>query len=262
MEKATFIPSRQGNPMIMLGSNCFYKNCTRANGAIYWKCYYARKKNEDNNQWDCKASLTTTGLNLEFQDKNLNHVDHPPFTELDARIHQCLDTISKRARNEYGTVGSIFRDEINHLIEEDFDIDELAAKMPKFENRKDKIYEQRNKDIPKNPKSVDKIDLSSERFSNTLYKKRFLLFDTNDDDRIIAYASDIQLTILAKATRWHIDGTFKCCPDVYYQVFTIHALFNEHMYFTVIFFLIGESTLIYSKAIQWFKSACQNKGMI
>ncbi|CAF0925869.1 unnamed protein product, partial [Brachionus calyciflorus] len=142
--------------------------------------------------------------------ENGNHVDHPNFSSIDTRLLQCLDTVTKRSRNEYGSINSIFRDETNRIIEEDYSIDEIATKMPKFENVKDKLYKARNKDIPTLPKNIQHVDLTSERYSNTKYKTRFLLFDTNDKERIIAYASDNQLQILSKSQRWHIDGTFKC----------------------------------------------------
>ena len=76
-----------------------------------------------------------------------------------------------------------------------------------------------------------------------------MLFDTNDKDRIIAFSSDIELSILSKSKRWHIDGTFKCCPDLFNQVFTIHGWYQEHMYYAVTFLLIGKSTTIYVKAL-------------
>lgn len=165
-------------------------------------------------------------MNLEIKNENLNHVDHPNFSSLDTRLLQCIDTVTKRSRNEYGSINSIFRDEINRILEEDFDIDEIPSKMPKLENVKDKLYKARNKDIPSVPKTTQHVDLTNERYTTTIYKTRFLLFDTNDRERIIAYASDYQLQILAKSQRWHIDGTFKCCPSIYYQIFSIHAYVN------------------------------------
>jgi hypothetical protein len=192
MTSPSFISNKQGNQMILLGSNCFTKHCTRKNGAVYWKCYFSRKKDDENTKWDCKATLTTSAMNLDIVDHNSEHVDHPEFTKLDARIHECLDSVTKRSRNEYGSIGNIYRDEINKLIEEDFDIDELAAKMPKFDSRKARFYNERNQDIPKTPNTLASIDLTSPRYNQTKYKKRFLLFDTKDNDRIIAFASDIQ----------------------------------------------------------------------
>ena len=131
MEEPIFIPSNQGNQWILYKKHCFYKWCTRDNGHVYWKCVFARRGCR---KWECKASITTTALNLDIKDENLNHVDHPNFSSLDTRLLQCLDTVTKRIRNEYGSINSILRDELNRIIEEDYDKDEIATKMPKFEN--------------------------------------------------------------------------------------------------------------------------------
>ncbi|CAF0954109.1 unnamed protein product [Brachionus calyciflorus] len=100
----------------------------------------------------------------------------------------CMNTVIKRVRDEYGSMSSILRDEINKILAEDYDVDELAAKMPKYENK-------RNQDMPTFQKSLSNIDLSIQRYKETTYNKRFLLFDTNDKDRIIAFSSDILLNI-------------------------------------------------------------------
>ena len=53
--------------------------------------------------------------------------------------------------------------------------------------------------------------------------KHFLLFVTQGENRIIAYASDYLLDILFKSSRWHADGTFKSAPELFAQVYLIHA---------------------------------------
>ena len=36
--------------------------------------------------------------------------------------------------------------------------------------------------------------------------------------------------ILSKASRWHLDDTFKSAPTLFYQNYTIHGLYDEEMY--------------------------------
>jgi hypothetical protein len=43
--------------------------------------------------------------------------------------------------------------------------------------------------LPKLPTDASEIILTEE-YSQTVDKKRFLLFDTNDDDRVIAFCSE------------------------------------------------------------------------
>ncbi|CAF1122404.1 unnamed protein product [Brachionus calyciflorus] len=115
--------------------------------------------------------------------------------------------------------------------------------------------------MPSIPKSLENIDLTLQRYRETTYHKRFLLFDTNDSERIISFASDMQLHILSNSKRWHVDGTFKSCPEIFYQVFTIHCWYEEHMYKTVTFLLIGKSTSLYLKALEKLKDSCTKIGI-
>ena len=73
----------------------------------------------------------------------------------------------------------------------------IARQVPKFENKKNGLMAKRRKDTPKLPADLPAINIDNDRYRITNYNRRFLLFDTNDDDRIIAHSSNVQL-------RWHI----------------------------------------------------------
>ena len=84
--------------------------------------------------------------------------------------------------------------------------------------------------MPILPRSLDLIDLVNPLYNSTSYKKRFLLYDSLDTKRFLVFSSDRQLEILSRANRWHIDGTFKSSPDLYHQVYLIHAWLMEEMH--------------------------------
>ena len=51
-----------------------------------------------------------------------------------------------------------------------------------------------------------------------------LQFDNEDKEkRIIILATARNLDILEESDSWYIDGTFNSCPQLFYQVLTIHA---------------------------------------
>lgn len=60
----------------------------------------------------------------------------------------------------------------------------------------------------------------------------FLLYDSYSDDnynlngRIIIYATEKNLRKLFQCHIWFADGTFKCAPSIFYQLFTIMGSFN------------------------------------
>ena len=59
----------------------------------------------------------------------------------------------------------------------------------------------RRQDTPKLPANLPAIDIDNDRYRLTSYNRRFILFDTNDEDRIIAHSSNVQLEILSKASK-------------------------------------------------------------
>jgi MULE transposase domain len=59
------------------------------------------------------------------------------------------------------------------------------------------------------------------------YSALFLLF--SGDDRILIFASQEQLHILQTAADFLVDGTFKVVPEIFYQLFIIHAVHRQHI---------------------------------
>ena len=78
----------------------------------------------------------------------------------------------------------------------------------------------RRGEMPLLPKTSETLDLDGQ-FITTLDGLRFLLFDTEGNDRIIAFASDRQLECLSRSTKCHSDGTFKSSPQLFFQHYII-----------------------------------------
>ena len=55
------------------------------------------------------------------------------------------------------------------------------------------------------------------------------MFDSgaDDDRRILMFGTMKNLQSLEEHSNWFIDGTFKVSPDLFVQVFTIHALIDN-----------------------------------
>ena len=49
------------------------------------------------------------------------------------------------------------------------------------------------------------------------------------DDRIVIFASNEQLGILQSAHHFIFDGTFKVVPEIFYQLYIIHAVYSDHI---------------------------------
>ncbi|XP_030072563.1 FLYWCH-type zinc finger-containing protein 1 [Microcaecilia unicolor] len=78
------------------------------------------------------------------------------------------------------------------------------------------------------PRSVGEIDIPS-GLCSTFRKSNFLLWDSGvgDDNRILMFGTMENLQILEENNHWFIDGTFKISPELFFQVFSIHALVDK-----------------------------------
>ena len=58
--------------------------------------------------------------------------------------------------------------------------------------------------------------------------EEFLLFDSGADDnnRILIFASAIDVNRLSRCSTWLMDGTFKTSPDIFYQLWVLHGLYR------------------------------------
>jgi hypothetical protein len=121
-------------------------------------------------------------------------------------------------------VPSIYQEEITKLRDDEWDADskEIVQKLPTFYSSKSTLYRARRKQAPKLPASSIDIQLDG-KWTETSTGERFLLFDdTQQQQRIIAYAATENLTDLSASDRIYCDGTFYTCPSVFHQIYTIH----------------------------------------
>ncbi|CAF3703869.1 unnamed protein product [Rotaria socialis] len=66
-------------------------------------------------------------------------------------------------------------------------------------------------------------------------------FIMHEDKKLIIFTTKTNLSILKQNKHWFTDGTFKVCPDDYYQLFTLHAMMTNAIIPLVYGLLIGKS---------------------
>ncbi|CAF2120320.1 unnamed protein product [Rotaria magnacalcarata] len=64
--------------------------------------------------------------------------------------------------------------------------------------------------------------------------------------KLIIFTTKSNLSILKQYKHWFADGTFKVCPDEFYQLFTLHAMMKNSIIPLVYGLLIGKSTNDYN----------------
>ncbi|CAF4368619.1 unnamed protein product [Rotaria sp. Silwood2] len=82
-----------------------------------------------------------------------------------------------------------------------------------------------------------------EKLRKTDRGEDFILFESEE---LIIFTTKTNLSILKQYKHWFADGTFKVCPDEFYQLFTLHAMMTNSIIPLVYGLLIGKSTNDYN----------------
>ena len=100
-------------------------------------------------------------------------------------------------------------------------------KIPKYKSLARCIQRQRG--WGNNPTTLKDVAIPSE-LQLTLRGENFLAYDSGSDDRerFFIFSTEQKLDLLESTPQWHADGTFKCCPALFYQLYTVHGVLNGH----------------------------------
>ena len=82
-----------------------------------------------------------------------------------------------------------------------------------------------------------------------------------DAERILIFSTSDNLTHLGAATTIFGDGTFYTCPDLFTQLYTLHAFVDGAIYPLVYALLPGKSHTIYTRFLNLLKETCQQHGI-
>ena len=67
-------------------------------------------------------------------------------------------------------------------------------------------------------------------FIKTNRSRTFLKFDSGPiDQRILIFSTNTQLKTLQNANYIYLDGTFKVLPELYFQLYTVHVTYLNHI---------------------------------
>lgn len=115
--------------------------------------------------------------------------------------------------------------------------------MPSTSSIKRTIQRTRQREgrAPPTPTNLRDLVIPDE-FTKLLSGERFLLFDSGpSDDRILIFSTQRNLQLLVRCQHWYADGTFKCAPPLFNQLYTIHGV-KYHNVIPSIFALMPNRT--------------------
>ncbi|CAF1073439.1 unnamed protein product [Brachionus calyciflorus] len=156
----------------------------------------------------------------KFKERDI--YDHEDVKNAEVTMLVARNSAKEKIRASKGPVQKVFEKTINKAIaESELGLKDASKFAPKYKNISKTLYKIKNKDQVSKDKLPNQIeDINFERDLNEYTmkncKNRFLLHDDEQEERIICFASNIQLEILSKyqLKRNAIVHGFVCQPEV------------------------------------------------
>jgi len=146
-----------------------------------------------------------------------NH-NHPPSNSEVIAQDRFVHSLRSTARDDFHhSARTIFTRSI---------ASQAAAPGVAYNSVKHAIYSERGRSLPRTLNTRDDIETSGE-WGSTLRGDRFLL--PSPDKDLLIFATDENIRTLASCNLWLMDGTFKCVPSVFSQLYTIHGEIGERV---------------------------------
>ena len=221
-----FVKSQRGKPKLK-HEGYLYCLLREKDGLKTWRC--------DKRQ--CKAIATTFEDNVFTTREHLHEPDMKHSEQL-----KVLETMKEKAANSNEQPRKIVQDTTATITSE------CAVALPKYKSLARSIQRQRG--WGNNPTTLKDVAIPSE-MQLTLRGENFLAYDSGSDDRerFLIFSTEQNLDLLESTPQWHADGTFKCCPALFYQLYTVHGVLNGHTIPLVYMLLKRKTKELYLRAL-------------
>jgi hypothetical protein len=199
----------------------------------------------------CKATVTTDEKGVAVV-KMKNEHNYESY-EKNVEVKQLRVRIRKQSGDITSRPSKIIRQEIQIQGEN-------LLKTNDLRNLAQSLFRERRKDLPKLPKNrgdvhnaFDVLDL------NTNKDERFMARNSRETG-IVIFTCVTNLKCLSDQIKdIFIDGTFKCCPKFFLQLYTIHGCENGN-YVPLVFVLLPSKTEIcYDQMWYMFHYMCRER---
>ena len=161
-----------------------------------------------------------------------------PTGHLKSQVLRVKSAIKRMTETTHETGQQILAGEMQGLSEA------ASLNMPSMEQLRRTIRSQRHvqNNIP-NPAHREDLPILPLQYQQTSTGEPFLLHGSGigNADRIFIFATNQALELLVNSDDWFCHGTFKVCPEVYVQLYTVHNKARQRI-FPCVFALLANIT--------------------
>jgi len=244
-DSVQFTKSSKGKEMATYEGRLFYFHVANTDGSIKtWRCSKYRSIK-------CHGTLKTKHRIFH---SSTSHTCDPDVFE----VKKC--EFMAQLRSSASTTSETTSKVVAKRL---YDADsELKSHLPNVSSMKKSVQRSRriNKVNYKNPTTLIDLPEIPENYQ-VIKDKRFVLYDNGVDsgnDRILIFGTQDSCLYLDECVEIFCDGTFKCAPPLFYQLYVIVGLKNDHAFPCLYILLPGKSKQIYDQMLKEVRKLCQN----
>ena len=227
-----------------------YRVYRRGPHKVFWRCTIP----------ECSATVSTeNNIPVGFGRQQHNHpADH---TQIVAK--QIMNLVTERCAKEVKPIPSIYLEELNKLRNNEWNDTsrEVVERLPTFNSANSSLYRSRRKQTPPLSRSMTDIALEG-KWTQTATGDNFLLDDNQPTRRFIAFATTENLRDLANADIVFCDGNFYTCPNLIYQIHSMHIPIDDVMTPVIYTFLPGKSQATCTRFFTLIKDKIADLGLV
>ncbi|XP_076055366.1 uncharacterized protein LOC143033764 [Oratosquilla oratoria] len=214
------VTTHRGAQKILLDGFMYTKkHVSKSADEVVWRCIQRDVK--------CSARLKTT---KSLSDHRLVGEHSHIADRVRCDVEQARQYMKRKAATTNDRPNNILSFTVRELD------DQVKARMPRPDTSKRVLRRVRAAHRPKDPQSLQELDITGPWASNLLYDN-----GPAADERIIVFASPGHLEQLAACDDWCMDGTFSVAPRLFTQLYVVQGRIGEG-YFPLAFALLQRKT--------------------
>ena len=224
-----FISTEKGGRMLIRDNYQYVFQKNLANGVTSWECVMRRRG-------ECKARVKLSPADIFIEQIN----DHThASSQTRCEVSKISAAVKRKATTTLDTSQQILATAMENISPA------VAVNLPSINTIRRNIRAARQeRDLPVNPQDRQAIPaVLPLNYQTTSTGEQFLIHDSgdNDPDRMIIFGSEQAVHLRANSEHWYGDATFKVCPEIFFQLYTLHAQHDGRI-FPCIFALLPNKT--------------------
>ena len=217
-----------------------------SNSKIVWRCSIR----------NCPALLVTNNSSTDIVESDDTCHVHPPVAGI-ADMQRARVSCKRKATDDIGSRPS----KVMRACLKEVSTDNMTRADTKKLTRS--IQDVRRSHYPKAPKDLIELHIAVDALhSVTTRNEQFVLVNDIPSHSVI-FTCDSNLHILCRSdAEIFADGTFKCCVNLFEQLYVIHGCVNGHYMPLVFCLLMGKSEDLYKHVWSSIRDRCATLGLV